>query len=165
MNKTSHDSETLADGQQVITAVAFIHHDFDGTQKVFLPKRAATKKFLPNVFEMPGGHIDYGEDLVDGLMREVQEEFGMKIKVGDPFAAFTYVNDVKRSHSVEVVYFAQFTDPLENITLDPSDHSEFVWLSLEELSEAYNQLKGEGDIEFQAVRKGFQLLKGELPTF
>jgi len=165
MNKVSHDSETLADGQQVITAVAFIHANFDGTEKVFLPKRAATKKFLPDVFEMPGGHIDFGEDLVDGLVREVREEFGMAVKVGDPFAAFTYVNDVKRSHSVEIVYFAQFTDPLENIALDPSDHSEYIWVSLDELPKAYSQQKGENDIEFQAVRKGFALLEGKALNF
>jgi len=31
-----------AKGQQVITACAFIHANFDGVEKVFLPKRAAT---------------------------------------------------------------------------------------------------------------------------
>ena len=73
MNKISHDSETLATGQQVITACAFIHQTFDSIEKVFLPKRAATKKFLPGVFELPGGHIDYAEDIVVGLKREVIE--------------------------------------------------------------------------------------------
>ena len=63
MKKVEHDSETLAEGQQVITAVAFIHAKFDGVTKVFLPKRADTKKFLPGVFELLGGHIDFGEEL------------------------------------------------------------------------------------------------------
>lgn len=49
---TSHDSEVPAHGQQVITACAFIHHTFDGVIKVFLPKRASTKKFLPNFFRI-----------------------------------------------------------------------------------------------------------------
>ena len=71
--KTSHDSEIPKDGQQVITATAFIHHNFDGVEKVFLPKRAATKKFLPNINELPGGHIDFGEDIVKGLKREILE--------------------------------------------------------------------------------------------
>src|SRR5690242_17507064 len=115
----SHDSETLADGQQVITACALIHHNFDGVKKVFMPKRAAIKKFLPDVFELPGGHIDYGEDIVVGLAREIKEELGMNVSIGDPFACFAYVNDIKRSHSIEVIYFAEFTDPIENITLDP----------------------------------------------
>ena len=75
MKKVLHDSEVLAEGQQVIVAAAFISHKFDGVTKVFLPKRAATKKFLPNVFELPGGHIDFGEDIETGLKREIFEEF------------------------------------------------------------------------------------------
>jgi 8-oxo-dGTP pyrophosphatase MutT (NUDIX family) len=85
MNKVSHDSETRAQGQQVISACAFIHHDFDGVKKVFLAKRAATKKFLPGVFELPGGHTDVGEEIVAGLKREIQEEFEMNASIGDPF--------------------------------------------------------------------------------
>ena len=158
--KVSHDSETLAEGQQVITACALIHHDFDGVKKVFLPRRAATKKFLPDVFEIPGGHIDYGEDMVAGLKREINEEFGMDIRVGDPFACFTYQNDVKRSHSVEVVYFAQFTDPIDSITLDSADHSEYVWISIDEVTRVYTDAKGEDDQEFEILRRGLELLNG-----
>jgi len=54
----THDSETPTHSTQVITACAFIHHTFDGVEKVFLPKRAETKKFLPGVYELPGGHIE-----------------------------------------------------------------------------------------------------------
>jgi 8-oxo-dGTP diphosphatase len=121
----SHDSETPAQGQQVITACALIHHSFDGVEKIFFPKRADTKKFLPGVYELPGGHIDYGEDIVEGLKREIMEEFGMTVSVGDPFAAFTYRNDVKGSHSVEVISFAEFTDPLDHIVIHQEDHSRF----------------------------------------
>jgi len=162
---TSHDSEVLAEGQQVITACALIHHNFDGIEKVFLPKRATTKKFLPSVFELPGGHIDYGEDMVAGLKREVREEFEMNVSVGDPFACFTYVNDVKRSHSIEVIYFAQFTDPLEDIVLHDDDHSEFIWVSKDELSKAFTDQKGADDIEFVSLKKGLELMAGNKPTF
>jgi len=57
MPKTTHDSERPAEVRQVISACAFIHHDFDGVKKLFLPRRAATKKFLSGLFELPGGHI------------------------------------------------------------------------------------------------------------
>ncbi len=156
MSKISHDSETPAHGKQVITACALIHKNFDGVMKVFLPKRAQTKKFLPGDFELPGGHIDWGEDIVEGLKREVMEEFGMRIKVGDPFAAFTYSNEVKGSHSVEVVYFATFDDPIANIKLHPEDHSEFKWISQDEI-DSIGQIS---DIELKNVRKGLAILNG-----
>lgn len=166
MNKISHDSETPAHGQQVITACAFIHTKLGGVEKVFLPKRAATKKFLPNVFELPGGHIDYDEDIVVGLKREIGEEFNMTVKVGDPFFVFTYTNNVKGSHSIEVVYFASFAEDVTNIRLNPEDHSEYGWFAEDELiNAATEEKKLDDDVEFKAMRKGFALLRGESPAF
>lgn len=155
MNMINHDSETLAHGQQVVTACAFIHQRIDGVEKVFLPKRAETKRFLPGVYELPGGHIDFGEEMEAGLAREIQEEFGMEVRIGDPFAAFTYVNDVKVSHSIEVVYFAQFIDLLDNLRLHPADHSTYGWFAEHELHHAATERKGLDD---PVVKKGFCLL-------
>jgi 8-oxo-dGTP diphosphatase len=163
MTKTSHDSETIAEGQQVITACAFIHQEIDGVEKVFLPKRAEIKKFLPGVYELPGGHIDFGEEPVSGLKREIGEEFGMEIEVGDPFFVFTYTNDIKRSHSIEVIYFARFVSELGTLELNPEDHSDFGWFAEDELINATSEGKGLDDIEFQAMQKGFALLRGEAP--
>jgi 8-oxo-dGTP pyrophosphatase MutT (NUDIX family) len=161
MSKTIHDSETSADGQQVITACAFIHQKIDGVDKVFLPKRAATKKFLPDIYELPGGHIDYGEDIVEGLKREIAEGFGMSIRVGDPFFAFTYINEVKGSHSIEVVYFASFIDDPSKIELDPADHSAYGWFAEDESDIVAAANRTADDVELVAIQKGFALLRGE----
>lgn len=154
----SHDSETPAKGQQVFTACAFIWRDFNGVKKVFLPKRADTKKFLPGVYELPGGHIDFGEDLKDGLAREIMEELGMHVAVGDVVDVFTYSNDVKKSHSIEVVYFAQFTDPIEQIRTNPEDHSTYGWFAEDELAAVYTGAKSLDDPEAMIVQKGFTRL-------
>jgi len=163
--QTSHDSETPANNQQVLTACAFIHHEFDGVQKVFLPKRADTKKFLPGVYELPGGHIDFGEEMMDGLRREIKEEFGMECSIGDPFYVFTYTNDIKGSHSIEVIYFAEFKNDISEITLNPEDHSEFGWFAEDELINATTSGKTLEDVEFVAMVKAFQLLGGASPKF
>jgi len=167
MNKISHDSETPAQGQQVITACAFIHHDFGSVTKVFLPKRADTKKFLPGLYELPGGHIDFGEDIVDGLRREITEELGMTAQIGDPFAVFTYENMVKGSHSVEVIYFARFVEPIEQITIQPEDHSRYDWFTKDEIIrhqaevipvDQSIQQEADDDAEYKAMLRGFDLL-------
>jgi 8-oxo-dGTP diphosphatase len=165
MNKTSHDSETAAHGQQVITACAFIHHDFDGVTKVFLPRRADTKKFLPGVYEIPGGHIDYSEDIREGLQREIYEELGVDIALGDVFWAFDYTNDIKGSHSAEIVYFATLTDSPDDIALDNDDHSGALWIAEDEIEMIMTENKRDNDPEIQALRKGFALLRGEQPNF
>lgn len=162
----SHDSETLAHGQQVISVCAFIHHDFDGVHKVFMPRRAKTKKFYPDVYELPGGHVDFGEDIVDGLKREVREELGMTINVGDPFYVFTYDNNVKGSHSIEVIYFAKFVEPIEQIKIDLDDHSEYLWLGANELDKIIGIGGKDADSpEVLAIKKGFDLLGGGKLSF
>ncbi len=159
--KISHDSETPAEGQQVFTASAFMHRKFDGVEKVFLPKRADTKKFLPGFYELPGGHIDFGEDIVAGLRREIMEEFGMRITVGDPFTAFVDINYVKGSHTLEVVYFATFLDPIEQIKIDPQDHSEYRWVAESELTDFFDAT----DEALANVKRGFELLGGGMLNF
>lgn len=154
-----HDSETLARGQQVITACAFIYHDFGGVIKVFLPKRANTKKFLPGVYELPGGHIDYGEDIEDGLRREIKEEFNMNIEVYQPFYVFTYLNKIKGTHSIEVIYLAKFIDDIDNIKISPEDHSEYVWIAENEINKIIDENKRGDDEEIKAIKKGFLKLR------
>lgn len=168
MVKVSHDSETPAHGQQVISVCAFIHRDFDGVSKVFLPKRADTKKFLPGVYELPGGHVDFGEDIIEGLKREIKEEFGMSITVGDTFSAYTYENQIKGSHTVEVIYFAQFIEPPEQITLHPDDHSSYEWFSKLGVVDRKGEIvptehvthTHTDDPEYLTILKGFELLEG-----
>lgn len=158
-NKISHDSETPAKGQQVITVTAFIYKNFDGVIKLFLPCRATTKKFLPSEFELPGGHLNFGEDFIDGLKREIKEELGMEIIVGEPFEAFTYVNEIKGSHSAEVIFFARFEGDIEKIKLNPEDHSEYKWITKKEIPEILSGQKKVNDPEIRAIYKGFGILK------
>lgn len=159
MPKTIHDSETPAIGRQVIVACAFIHHTFDGIEKVFLAQRAMSKKFFPGVYELPGGHIDFGEDIIAGLKREVKEELGKDIIVGDPFSVFTYMNEVKGAHSIEICYFAQFEGELDDAKLEPADHMGYGWFTADE-EPAFAVNREPGDKELDVIRRGFALLKG-----
>ena len=159
MKIISHDSETLAENQQVISVCGFIHHDFDNIQKVFLAKRADTKKFLPGVYELPGGHVEFGEEAKTALEREINEEFEMSIEVGNLFYEFSYINKIKGSHSIEVIYFARFIEAIERIQIHPEDHSEYGWFAEEELVRATTPEKSLEDPEFVAIRKGFALLR------
>lgn len=157
---TIYDSETSTPGKQVITACAFIHTTVNYVPKVFLAKRADTKKFLPGVYELPGGHIDFGEEIEIGLKREIFEEFGINVSLGDPFYVFDYKNPVKGSHSVEVIYFAKFVDAIEKIVLNPEDHSRCDWFAEDEIEKALTYGKQNEDEEIKAIMKGFDLLQG-----
>ncbi|KKR72176.1 MAG: hypothetical protein UU81_C0008G0007 [Microgenomates group bacterium GW2011_GWC1_41_8] len=140
--------------QQAITATAFIYRKNNSSVELFAPKRASSKKFLPDKFELPGGHIEFGEDIEEGLLREVREEFHISIKIERPFYAFTYINTATGTHSVEVVYFATIQPEEQKIKLNLQDHSEYRWVLREEALKLWD----EEDKEREAVVRGFQNL-------
>jgi len=135
---------------QAITACAFIHKD----SKLLLARRAATKAFLPGEFELPGGHIEFGEEMEEGLKREIKEELHLDVRIGEPFYAFTYISQNKTKHSVEVDYFATLSNQDQKIILNPEDHSEYRWVTREEIEEGL-PISGR---ELLAIKKGFQII-------
>lgn len=140
---------------QKIVACAAIHHNFDGVQKLLLTRRSLNSDFLPGNYEIPGSHIEPGEDLVAGLKREIKEELGIEIEVQDPFAAFTYTHN--DSHTVEVVYLATTTTPT-NITIQQDEVDSFVWIAESEIDTVVVPNKSPNDQELPILRRAFTLL-------
>ena len=156
---TPQDSATLAEGQQVITACAAIYRKGGNGHEIMVARRALTKKFLPGKFELPGGHIEFGETLVDGLRRELKEELAVDVIVGDVVGAFTYVNKIKRSHSIEIIFFAQLAGGCLP-KINPTDHSEVIWVNRNNLDVIKTE-NGSNDQEFPFLVRALKLLNGQ----
>ncbi|MCL5433066.1 MAG: NUDIX domain-containing protein [Patescibacteria group bacterium] len=135
--------------KQIITACVFIYKK----GKVLVAKRAKTKKFLPGKYELPGGHIEFGETIEDGLIREIDEEFHIGIRIGDPYYIFTYV--YKNEHVVEIEYFAEIKNKNQKIRINQKDHSEYKWITEQEIEKYFS----DNDLERRALKRGFKIWK------
>ena len=51
--------------------------------KFLLPKRCVKLKKMPNMYEFPGGKVEKGEQLKDGLKRELSEELCIDVDIED----------------------------------------------------------------------------------
>lgn len=68
---------------QVVCAV--IEHD-----GLILATQRSSSMSLPLKWEFPGGKLEPGESLQDGLVRELREELGITVRVGQGLLPVTY---------------------------------------------------------------------------
>jgi mutator protein MutT len=131
---------------QKIVVAGFICAD----GKVLLTKRAATKALAPGKYHLPGGHVEHGEEVQQALAREILEELGVTIAVGDPYFVFSYVT-AAGVHTVGITCLARLTEPKANLRFDENDTAECAWVAEDDL---LHYLAAE-DYNYRAAIAGF----------
>ena len=80
-----------ADDSGPVRIVTAVLRDGD---RVLLCHRSAGRRWYPDVWDLPGGHVDQGEDPKESLVRELREELGIAVKppclAPFTFASHTY---------------------------------------------------------------------------
>jgi 8-oxo-dGTP diphosphatase len=88
---------------------------------VLVAQRSAAMS-LPLKWEFPGGKIDPGESLQDCLRREIVEELGIQVKVGDTLSATTH------SYPTFTVTLHPFVCTVESGAIVLHEHAAIAWL-------------------------------------
>ncbi len=73
--------------------------------RVFVMRRPPSEP-LPDMWQFPGGKVEFGEHPWDALRREIHEELGLRIRRGHLFGIYSHVYDLEglREHYVLVAY-------------------------------------------------------------
>lgn len=122
--------------------------------KIFIAKRANTKKIFPDRYELIGGHVEPGESLEEALVREIHEEVGVDVRVGQIVDAFSH--EYKGEFKVEIGYLCYLVDPVQEPSIQPAEHSESQWIAEDEISKF-----GKEDEETLMLRKAFRMIRGD----
>lgn len=87
----------------------------------------------PFMWEVPGGGINWGEDLEVGFKRELAEELGLdfEVEIGDPIYVSSWVHPYQRdlAYAVWVFFVCQYKKG--EITLC-KEHVEYKWIKPED---------------------------------
>lgn len=129
---------------QKIVVAGFILRD----GKVLLAKRPASKRLAPDKYHLPGGHVEFGEDLKSALRREFREEFGVDVHVEEPYFSFSYTSD--DAHTIGLVCPATIEHSATDLILNAeTDH--IIWSD----EQALSQYLAADDHNFHAAKAGF----------
>jgi 8-oxo-dGTP diphosphatase len=79
-------------------------------QKILIAQRKADSKLEPLKWEFPGGKIEFAEDPRVCLVREIKEEMGTEIEVGNIFevVSHNYRKDGETYHVLLLCYLCNY---------------------------------------------------------
>lgn len=101
--------------------------------KILLVKRAAHLT-NPNKYCLPGGFLSHNENIVQGLLREVQEETGYQAEIISLFR----INDRpdRKGEDRQNVDFVFLAKPIKKVSEPDSEVQEARWFKLDNLPPA-----------------------------
>lgn len=122
--------------------------------EVLIIKRPEDDQHGAGKWDFPGGKLEAGENLEEGLLREIEEEIGIEVELGPAIYAFDF--EKKYDQKIEIggeklliagkgIRFIAFYK--SGAVMLSDEHGEFQWVSIKEA------LKKFGDTDFEKDKK------------
>jgi mutator protein MutT len=104
--------------------------------EILLQRRSKNKKQQPNKLAVTAGHVGLGETPAESLLREVSEEIGINdVEEKDFIYLDTFKAENPNNYHFKYVYLLKTSKKLEELTIQKSEVSELLYVSLDKLKE------------------------------
>lgn len=136
--KTALKSQIHKEGHYHNTAHVWFYTD-DG--KILLAQRAASKTLYPLLWDVSvAGHIDAGETVKEGAIREVMEEIGLKINENDlekigVFDCFQKYDSGIIDYEFHHTFIIKLTVSITNLTPQEGEVEDLKLVSIDDFSD------------------------------
>jgi len=114
----------------------------DKQGRLFLARRSAKAKNERGLWEFPGGSVEFGETLAETLRREMREEFGVEIAVGELLDVVDHILKEEGQHWISPTFLCTITSGEPHI-MEPEKCAEIGWFRTNEIPKELTQISRE----------------------
>lgn len=108
----------------------------DFAQKAFIVKDSKVlmcRGIGDTTWDFPGGRLHVGEDLAEGLKRELMEELGVETEIGDPFYINVWYGARSGMPRVQALYLVTLLTPNAEIKIPEDEIEAITWIGKDDI--------------------------------
>lgn len=104
----------------IIAMKAIVMHN----KKALIVKRTTANKIAGGTWEFVGGKLEFGEDLIGGLKREIMEETGLSVTIDK----LLFVTTFKTHEYRQVVIINYLCHSETDLVTLSEEHTDYLWV-------------------------------------
>lgn len=106
---------------------------------LFLAQRGPKAKNEQGLWEFPGGSVEFGETLAEALQREMFEEYGIEVSVGELVDVVDHILLKERQHWVSSTFICQILSG-EPYIKEPEKCTAIGWFKVDQVPNELTQI-------------------------